>query len=92
MAVGFHYGMCRIDYCDHRFIVHPGRRDYSLKDVVSWSVGEDTDAEPGYRRHLELRFGPWYRRYILLEEDLSPEAFSALLKSLNEKAKDKQSG
>ena len=85
LTVGLYYGICRIEYRDNGFITHPGRRRYEAKDVVSWSVGEDTDAAPGFRRHLELRFGSWYRRYILLEEDVSPETFNALLKLLNEK-------
>ena len=85
LTVGLYFGICRIEHRDNGFITHPGRRRYEAKDVVSWSVGEDTDAAPGFRRHLELRFGSWYRRYILLEEDVSPETFNALLKLLNEK-------
>ena len=85
LAAGLYYGIWRIDYRDSGFITHPGRKSYEVKDVVSWSVGEDSDAEPGFQRHLELQFGSWYRRYILFEEDISSETFNALLKLLNEK-------
>jgi hypothetical protein len=71
---------------------HPGGKNYTFQDIVSWRAGEDTDAEPGYRRHMELRFGPWYRRYILFEEDISPEKFDTLLKALYEKQKAEPGG
>jgi len=85
LVAGFFYGAWRINYTDHAFIVYPGRKKYGLSEVVSWRVGEDPDAQPGYRRHLELQFSPWYRRYILLEEDVTPEMFATLLRSLDEK-------
>jgi hypothetical protein len=85
LTVGLYFGICRIEYRDRGFITYPGRKRYELREVVSWSVGEDADAEPGFRRHLEVRFDSWYRRYILFEEGVSPESFNALLNLLNEK-------
>jgi len=83
LTCGLYYGICRIEYRDNGFIVHPGRRRYALDDVTFWRESEDTDFEPGYQRYLHLQFGSSNRTYILFEGDISSETFDTLLRLLS---------
>lgn len=85
LGAGLYYGLMRIQFSEKRFVVYPGRKHYTIEDIRAWKMYEDTDAEPGYRRHLELRFDRWYRRYLLLEEDVSPQTFDRILELLHNK-------
>ena len=85
IAVGVYYGICRLEFRDGGFIAQPGSRRYQIGDVALWKLGEDSEAEAGHRRYLELGFDKWYRRYMLFEEDVSSAVFDEVLRSLRER-------
>jgi hypothetical protein len=84
MTVGLYYVIFRIKCSDYSFIVYPGARKYEIRDIVSWKKHEDCESQPGYQRRLELQFRPWYRRYLLLEEEITSQVFDRLLEKLME--------
>ena len=76
LAVALLYAVFRLEYRDGRFLAYPDKKEFGLEELTLWEARVDSDTGA---RHLELRFDRWYRRYLLLEEDLVPGEYDALL-------------